>query len=85
MVISSKIVKIRVPHRCWGCAIKFEKGDKMEVVTYVDDGRISSYYWCEICSEFWKKHLQDYCDGIYQGDLAGEEVYKEFKANYGKQ
>ncbi len=80
MVINSKIVKIRKLHKCWGCAIKFEKGDKMEAVAFVDDGKIATFYWCEICSNYWKEYMDGESDGISQGDLAGEEHYQNFKS-----
>lgn len=81
MVISSKLINTRVPHKCWGCALGFPKGTRMMKVNWIDGSDLSSSYWCEICDAFWSKHMH-YGDEISQGDLAGEEIYKKFKIDY---
>jgi hypothetical protein len=50
----------------------------MEALNWVEDG-ITTYYWCEICNEYWKKYMDGESDGISMGDLAGEDHYRNFK------
>ncbi|MBE3553584.1 MAG: hypothetical protein IMW85_00930 [Thermicanus sp.] len=67
-IISSEMVKTRKDHYCFGCARKIPKGNKMQRVKSVDMGSISTIYWCEVCQEYWNKHV-DYEDEIGYGDL----------------
>lgn len=70
-VISSKIVKTRKEHTCFGCGRKMSKGSKMNVVTSkVDD--ISTDYWCETCQAYWNKYMR-YSDEIGFGELKSED------------
>ena len=70
-IISSKTVKTRKPHKCWGCCKEYPAGTKMEVVVSVDGGRIASVYWCDECKRlstqlpYW-----DTQDGLAFGQLA---------------
>lgn len=51
--IDSKwITNTRKPYSCWGCANTFPVGSSMRRVTSVEDGRISSVYWCRVCNLF---------------------------------
>jgi uncharacterized Fe-S center protein len=50
--LTNKEVKIRKPHKCWGCAKEFPIGTIMRFTTQVDsDNNIASSYWCEKCQE----------------------------------
>jgi len=47
--ISSKRVKIRKAHNCWGCTEIFTPPTEMGVVNCTDNGKIYSVYWCDSC------------------------------------
>ena len=74
--LSLKIVKIRKPHKCWGCTKEFPVGTEMKYSVIVDQGEFSSTYWCEKCEEFldtleyWQLE-----DGFAFGDLLNFEEY----------
>ncbi len=77
-VLSSKKVKTRKEHRCWGCMRKFPAGVEMQATTCADQGTVSTAYWCDDCSEFldtlpmWEKE-----DGFGYGDLLNYEEYRD--------
>jgi len=48
-VISSKDVKIRKPHNCWGCTTLFEPPTVMECSVSTEGTQIMSAYWCKTC------------------------------------
>lgn len=48
-MLTDKDVKIRKPHRCYGCERKFEPGTIMRYSTYSDDGQMGSSYMCHTC------------------------------------
>ena len=73
-VISSKKVKIRKPHNCWGCTTLYEPPAEMEVSVSVDGGTIMSAYWCESCQE-----IMDNMDSF---DLQDGFDYGELRANH---
>jgi hypothetical protein len=77
-VLSSKKVKTRKEHRCWGCMRKFPAGVEMQATTCADQGTVSTAYWCDDCSEFldtlpmWEKE-----DWFGYGDLLNYEEYRD--------
>jgi len=79
-ILKHNIVKTRKDHRCWGCARKFEKGTKMDSITSVDGGEISTDYWCSTCVKYWNEKMQD-GEVISLGDLRYEdpEIWEEIK------
>jgi len=50
-VISSKRVKIRKAHNCWGCTEISTPPRGMNVVVCSDNGKIYSVYWCDDCQK----------------------------------
>lgn len=77
-VLRSKQVKIRKPHKCWGCLRTFPAGTMMDYVVGVDGGEMYSVYWCDICQTVMSKMNFDDGDGIGAGDLIAEyrELYE---------
>lgn len=82
MVIATKYVVTRKEHKCWGCGVKFPTKSFMVVTTAINDGEISSTYWCEPCNLFINEHSEDFEEGIAFGEFKGEEVYEEFVKQY---
>ncbi len=76
--LSLKTVKIRKPHKCWGCIKEFSIGTEMIYNVSVDQGEFSSTYWCVECNEFlstlesWQTE-----DGFFFGDLLNFEEYEQ--------
>jgi len=68
--LSLKTVKIRKPHKCWGCTKEFPIGTTMTKSVTVDQGEFSSCYWCKECENFLST-LKDWEleDGIAFGEL----------------
>lgn len=80
--LSIKKAKIRKSHRCWGCAEKFDVGSSLFTVTNIDDGRIYTNYWCEVCQAFISTLSYDeQQDGWDIGELKEYDNYQEFKEN----
>jgi hypothetical protein len=80
--LSSKQVKIRKPRRCWGCTIEHSPGTTMTVVNSVDEGRMTSTYWCEVCNQYWNDMEYGGSDEIMFGDFASESHYREYREKY---
>jgi len=72
--LSEKTVMTRKEHHCFGCARKFPKGSRLQVITSVDGGEIGRAYWCDTCQEYWRKYMQ-YGDEIGYGDLKSEDEF----------
>ena len=74
--LTLKTVKIRKPHKCWGCTKEYPVGTKMNYSVAVDQGEFSYSYWCEECNDFlstlesWQTE-----DGFFFGDLLNFEEY----------
>lgn len=78
--ISTAKVKIRKPHKCWGCTRTSPTGTVMERNTYAESDRISSSYWCTDCQEYITNNPDgDYMDedGIEFGGLLNDPEYKK--------
>ncbi|MDA3939619.1 MAG: hypothetical protein PF693_09950 [Spirochaetia bacterium] len=73
--LSLKIIKIRKPQKCWGCAGEFPVGTELTRSVIVDQGEFSSDYWCNECEallnslELWQLE-----EGFAMGELLN---YKE--------
>ena len=68
--ISTKTVKTRKEHYCFGCQRDFPAGTEMSRTTCVDMGRIFSTYECDVCQEVvmgWDD--SDRYDGYCEGDV----------------
>lgn len=59
-IIGDKTVKIRKPHRCFGCRRPFPVGTTMRKTDTEDGGSISTCYHCAVCSEI--QSLTDFYD-----------------------
>ena len=74
--LTLKTVKIRKPHKCWGCTKEYPVDTKMTYSVAVDQGEFSYSYWCEECNDFlstlesWQTE-----DGFFFGDLLNFEEY----------
>lgn len=79
-ILENKEVKIRKERMCWGCARKFEKGNKLHVVKAVDSDGFTSTYWCRTCNAYWDKYM-DRDDEIGIGELRSEddEMWEEIR------
>ena len=67
-VISSKRIKIRKAHNCWGCTEIFTPPAEMNVVICTDNGKIYNVYWCDDC----QKKLDGFSEGYAYGELLGK-------------
>ena len=79
-LISSKIVKTRKPHFCFGCAREFPKETKMQYNTVKDD-EIFNTYICSTCLEVMNN--MEYGDEFCYGDLREDAL--ELEASKGKE
>ncbi len=72
--ISSKRVKTRKEHYCFGCGKVFPKGTEMESHTDADGGSIYTTYLCDKCIEYLErnKDIDEFCFGELK-DLEDEE------------
>ena len=61
-------VIIRKPHTCWGCGLQYPVGTRMQYIVSADGGEIATAYWCEVCNEYWQRHMM-YGDEIGLGEL----------------
>jgi len=76
--LKTKQVKIRKPHKCWGCMQLFPIGTEMEYNASTDGGEICSSYWCESCQKLLNEvDWTDFEDGIGFGEL--KEYMEETK------
>ena len=73
-LISSKKVKIRKPHYCFGCARKFPKGTEMQYNTIVDDDIFNTYI-CPTCLDVIDS--MEYGDEFCYGDLKEDALELE--------
>ena len=76
ILISSKKVKTRKPHYCFGCARKFPAGTKMQYNTVVDDNIFNTYI-CQTCLEVMDN--MEYGDEFCYGDLRDDALELEGK------
>ena len=49
-ILKNKIVKTRVPHKCYGCLVVFPSKSKMEYQAFPYKGSLKSIYLCGACS-----------------------------------
>lgn len=73
-VISTKYVKTRKPHICFGCGREFPKGTEMRK-DFVVDTTAWSCYLCETCEKITYK--MNYDDEFGYGELREEALEME--------
>lgn len=76
-VLSDKIVKTRVEHRCFGCARLFPKKTMMHRQGVVDGGSVWTSYLCETC--YGIACNMDWRDEFGYADLQDEALEIEAK------
>ena len=68
--LTSKIVKTRKPHKCWGCAKEYPAGTKMKYCESVDQGEFTNTYWCDSCEKIrGKLESWEQSEGFAFGEL----------------
>lgn len=75
--LSRKEVKIRKPHRCFGCRIIYPVGTKMDYQTNVYDGHLFGLYSCHCCDKIMHKYKDDmfgYGEGFFPQDCVYESM-----------
>jgi hypothetical protein len=81
--ISTRIVKIRKPHICVGCATKHNPPEQMECSVGKYDGEMQTTYFCEICKAYMTPEMwREYDSEITEGCLAEDEDYLKFRESY---
>lgn len=76
-IISSKNVKIRKPHYCFGCAREFPKSTEMQYNTVIaDDDYIFNAYICPTCLDVIDS--MEYGDEFCYGDLKEDALELEY-------
>ncbi|WP_342532663.1 hypothetical protein MHB40_14515 [Lysinibacillus sp. FSL K6-0057] len=75
-ILTDKTVNTRKPHLCHGCAKSYGSGTKMRYTTSVDEGEITSAYWCKTCEVLIDKTYDyfDLQDGIEFGSVRDGDV-----------
>ena len=74
-ILSSKIVKTRTAHNCFGCAREFPIGTKMLKEGVLDSNKVFSCYLCETCQTIVGN--MRYNDEFGYGDLKEEALETE--------
>lgn len=67
--LKNKIVTIRKPHRCWGCATLYPAGTQLTHIVAVNANGFNNSYWCPICKEV-VRSISD--DDMEEGFAMGE-------------
>lgn len=80
VLISQKMVRTRKKHQCQACAALFAIGSYVNTTTTVDDGRIGTYYWCDVCMAFMGTMDDDDLEQGFNYDIKENEGYAEFAA-----
>ena len=80
--IESRIVSIRKPRKCWGCAIEFPKGSNLNRCANKDGGEITVVHFCATCSEWFCRY--DNGEGVEFGQLVHDEDWLKIKQEFSK-
>lgn len=72
-ILSTKKVKTRKPHVCFGCGRKFQEGTDMHKYFIVDDDGAWGSYLCRTCEEIYQNN--GFTFGF--GDLRSEALQIE--------
>ena len=72
--LSSKVVKTRKPHRCYGCLRLFPSRRKLTYTVCADAGEIVDGYICVPCNK--EYHREGWRDGYYDGDLGESRIQR---------
>lgn len=75
--INSHMVITRKSHKCWGCAREFPKGSKLDRVTNVESGELTTVYFCPVCTEWFTETQDD--EGVEFGSLCHDEDWIRIK------
>ncbi len=76
--IKQKIVTTRKTHNCSACGSLLPIGIKVDTSINVDDGRISTCYWCAFCVGFMATMDPGDLEFGFDGDIWEYDGYKEF-------
>lgn len=69
-VLTSKMLIIRKPHKCFGCLKEIKKGERARYSVSVQDGRFAHVYLCEECDDYISDlDPRDYEDGFLEGEI----------------
>lgn len=66
--LETRVVKIRTPRHCYGCASLFKKGELMTVATSIDIVFLHNY-WCKSCED-WLSENHEVGDEYSYGELS---------------
>ena len=80
-VLQNKQVKIRKPHRCYGCLKIFEVGTLMNYLVTVDGGEFHSSYMCSHCEEASLNFTDEDWECLFPGDIGYWKEEKYFPRN----
>lgn len=86
-VYPSKLVRIRKPHKCWGCTEKQDVNTPMTTTASVEDGRFLKTYICNRCHAFMNSSIfgwNDFDDGLEFGGLRQYDEFKGFVVPHNK-
>ena len=84
-VLSSKTVKTRKDHICWGCDKIYPPGSYMGCVSQADEGTVWTVYWCQICTEYISRsRYWDHNDVYGRGEIISNnpEGWNELAAEF---
>jgi hypothetical protein len=78
-VLTTKTVKTKKPHECWGCGGIIPAGRTVEMQSQADGGEIFSVYTCEICKIETDRPGFNFSEmeGMGYGDLVQSIFYLE--------
>ena len=68
--ITTRQVKTRATHECFGCLKEFPEGTQMVASTNVSDNCIYTIYYCLKCDQIMNEHNNEMLDGddcFYEG------------------
>jgi len=77
-VIAKKVVKTRKLHQCRACGLQLAIGLKVIRTVNVNDGRIYSSYWCNLCVKFMYQMDPNDLDFGFNYDIWEYDGYAEF-------
>ena len=66
-MLSSKWVKTRKPHKCFGCLRDFDKGTRLLRESWTDCGSAYTSYLCSDCNDYATSGTYPFCEFSYGG------------------
>ena len=71
--LSHKIVVSRKPSTCFGCAMEYPAGTRMQRIAWkFDDNKIETTSYCPTCLAYWNQYM-DVHDEIEFGELRRDD------------